>query len=337
VDAVTTSVRVVRLDGFEDPRLTRQAWDALVMAGATRSVFLTHWWQSAWWQVFGRGELVLLAAEVDGSIRAVLPLFCDGGMLFLVASGGSDALDVIGDASGPGVLEALLTAAWNAVPDAVGVRLYLVPDESSTGGRLRDAALVLGLACFDEDELVAPSLDLRIEGAADAAIGKQSLRRHEAWFARNGDLVVEHHRDGPDVAPHLDALFEQHIARWADTPFPSLFLDDDQRAFYRRLVSTAPRGGPLRFTRVLWDERPIALHFGTSYAGRYLWYKPSFETDLASRSPGEVLLRSLLRAAVDEGAETFDFGLGDEAFKDRFATDRPLMRTWGCYPEPVER
>jgi CelD/BcsL family acetyltransferase involved in cellulose biosynthesis len=88
----------------------------------------------------------------------------------------------------------------------------------------------------------------------------------------------------------------------------------------------------LRFTRVDWNDRPIAFHFGFCHAGRFLWYKPSFAIDLARRSPGEVLLRHLLLAAAAEGATAFDFGLGNEAFKHRFATHTRRVRTWGLYP-----
>ena len=61
----------------------------------------------------------------------------------------------------------------------------------------------------------------------------------------------------------------------------------------------------------------------------YLWYKPSFAIDLAQRSPGEVLLRHLLLAALEEGAHTFDFGLGSEPFKFRFATQANHVKKWG--------
>ena len=51
----------------------------------------------------------------------------------------------------------------------------------------------------------------------------------------------------------------------------------------------------------------------------------------ARHSPGEVLLRQLLIAAMAENAEVFDFGLGDEAFKSRFATHVCRVRNWGLY------
>jgi CelD/BcsL family acetyltransferase involved in cellulose biosynthesis len=254
-------------------------------------------------------------------------------MAFFVGSGGSDYLDFLGDTSNPNVLDALLDTARHRVPGFVGFRFYLAPDDSPTGGRLQASAARLGLECFDEGDLPAPTLDLHDPpGAGLAAAGKSSLVRHERGLRRDGPLDVLHLRDGAAILPHLDEFFEQHVARWAATPHRSLFLQPEQRAFYRRLCEVAGATGWLRFTRVAWAGRPVAFHFGFCRDGHYLWYKPSFAVELARRSPGEVLLRHLLLAAVEEGARTFDFGLGDEAFKRRFANRDRRVRTWGLYP-----
>lgn len=48
-------------------------------------------------------------------------------------------------------------------------------------------------------------------------------------------------------------------------------------------------------------------------------------------------MRQLLLAAIAEGAKTFDFGIGDEAYKSRYATGVTHLRTWGLYlPEHVK-
>jgi CelD/BcsL family acetyltransferase involved in cellulose biosynthesis len=91
--------------------------------------------------------------------------------------------------------------------------------------------------------------------------------------------------------------------------------------------------GWLRFTRLEWNAHPIAFHFGASYAGRYLFGIPSFAIELERQSPGEVLLRQLIMAAIEEQAAIFDFGIGAEAYKFRFATDQERLVTWGIYPK----
>jgi CelD/BcsL family acetyltransferase involved in cellulose biosynthesis len=165
------------------------------------------------------------------------------------------------------------------------------------------------------------------------ATRKKSLVRHENSLRRDGDLRVRHVA-GNEAVAYLPSLFEQHVARWGDS---SIFKEAEQRDFYRRLCLSADNDW-LRFTAIEWDRRVIALHLGSHHEGRFLWYKPTYDLSLARRSPGEVLLRQLILRAMEEGARVFDFGLGDEAFKQRFATGSTTVRNWGLYrPSALER
>ena len=187
---------------------------------------------------------------------------------------------------------------------------------------------------FEEQEFVAPSLDLFSDRTvAIAATNKKSLVRHEKFFLREGGIKVHDLRHRDEILPCLDEFFEQHLSRCTIASYPSLFRDRIQRDFYKRLTDFFSETDWLRFTRVDWQGRPIAFHFGFCYRGSYLWYKPSFAPDLARHSPGEVLIRQLLLAAIGEGAQVFDFGIGDESFKHRFATHETTLRTWGLYPQ----
>ena len=326
-----SEVTVKFLRGFDEPGFGRRLWASLLRRRVP--VFLTWEWQQAWWESFGRGRLMLAAAARDGEVVALAPLFAESGMVFFVGSGGSDYLDFVGDVSDPMVLAEILDAVRSETPEFLGFRFYHVPEQSSTGACLQQAAGRLEMVCFDEGELPAPALEFDDPQRVRDAACKKSLLRHESWFRHNGALEVEHLQDGRSILPHLEEFFEQHISRWRNTLSPSLFHDQSQRNFYRRLTERAADSGWLRFTRLQWEGRSIAFHFGFSYQGSYLWYKPCFAIDLARHSPGEVLLRQLLLKAAEEGVDVFDFGLGDEFFKSRFATCVNLVRTWGLYPK----
>lgn len=326
----TITTRV--LNGFDDPSFTPTDWERVLAAGQSDVVFLTWHWQSAWWETFGRGELLLIVAERDGDAVALAPFFAEAGMLYFTGSGGSDYLDFVGDISDPEILDALLIEARRYVSDFIGFVFYHVPESSGTAASLRPAAARLGLQIFEENNLSAPALKFGLDKTiAIEAANKKSLVRHERGFTREHPLKVEQCNDGKIIGGRLDEFFAQHIERWAATPTPSLFCDEKQKTFYRNLTRAAANAGWLRFMTVEWNGRPIAFHFGFCYHGNFLWYKPSFAVDLARRSPGEVLLRQLLLAAAGEGAHTFDFGLGDEPFKKRFANRTNVVRNWGLY------
>lgn len=322
--------RVLR--GFDDPSLGPEEWHGLLQQSPTDEVFLTWHWQRSWWESYGRGKLLLVVAEHNGRSVALAPLYADSGMIFFVGSNLADYLDFIGNTCDLEVLEAVLETARDSISDFVGFRFYKVPANSSTAAGLQRAARRLDLKCSEGKSWPAPSLELTAPlELRKAATEKHSLLRHERYFQREGSIEVQHLTDGNAILPHLGEFFEQHISRWANTPFPSEFVSPAPRHFYETLTRIAAHTGWLRFTRIEWKGRVIAFHFGFCYRGAYFWYKPTFAIDLARCSPGEVLLRRLLLAAIAEGATIFDFGLGDEPFKYRFATQVRHVHTWGLY------
>lgn len=343
---VTACVSARVLSGFDDPACAPEQWDRLLRRGDTDVVFLTREWQRAWWESFGAGgELLLVAAERGGEPVALAPLCVERGLVSFIGvagcadyTGSADYLDFLGDVGDPEVLDAILETARCSVPDFAGFQLYHVRESSRTGERLRLAAHRLGLRCYDEWALAAPSLD--VAGQPETALAtanKKHLRRREQWLRREGALEVRHLSTGDAILPHLDEFFAQHQGRWDATSTPSGFHDPVQRCFYQQLTRIASDAGWLRFTRIDWEGRPIAFHYGFCYRGSYLCYKPTFDIGLAARAPGQVLFRQLILAAIEEGARTFDLGFGDEAFKWRFATDTEYVHMWGLYPEPRAR
>lgn len=307
-------------------------WTDLIRQSPRATVFQTRQWQQAWWHAYGEGERLFVAVECGSQLLTMAPCYIKEKMAFFVGSGGSDYLDFLGDTRPHDAMVEILKAVRGAIPGFVGCHFYHVPDDALTGAQLQRAADALGWDCYQEGMQVAPSLHIAdAPQIAQAAIQKKSLRRHEQFFRREGALEVVHYDRGEAMKPHLAEFFDQHRNRWATTCSPSLFCEPRHCEFYHRLVEQ-PDVDWLRFTRVEWNGFPIAFHFGFFYRGVFMWYKPSFAIELSRHSPGEVLLRKLILYAMDEGAEIFDFGLGDEAFKQRFATHSRTVRNWGLYP-----
>jgi len=330
VDAVTTRL----LTGYDDPSFGRGEWNALAERCPLPTCYQTWEFQCAWWETLGRGRLLLAVAERDGEVVAVAPCFADGSTIYFV--GGrheADYLDFVGDVSDPDVLDALVQALWAEVPGCSGFQLDFLPQATRTAARLATAAERLGLRFYDDWELPAPMIDL--VGKPDLArelANKSDAVGRERYLRNHGSLEVRHFSDGEEILSQLEEFFEQHVGRRADMAEPSMFLDARRRAFVTRLTELAAGAGWLRFTRIDWDGRPIAFHHGTCYDGRYLVGIRSWDIDLARRSPGHVLFRNLLLAAIEEGAEIFDMGIGEQPHKLRYATDFPLVQAYGLYP-----
>lgn len=320
------------LNGFEELYCCPDRWDQVLCLGQTNTIFLTWQWLRAWWETLGEGDLLLVAAERESELVALAPLYAVEGMGFFLGAGESDYVDFLGQSTDPGIMAELLQTARRHVPGFVGFRFHEIPDRSGTGESLREAASRIGLECFDEGEL--PSVEIDLAGQADVirdAVSRSMLKR-ENYFRRHGTFEVRQFRDVKAIHPHLAEYYAQHLARWQAKGLPSPYSNPRRRAFLERFLELAEGTDWIRFLRIDWNGRPLAFEFAWYYRGTHYSAPWCFAVEFANHSPGHVLLRQSVLAALAEGLGAYDLGAGDQAYKFRLPARAHLCRTWGLYP-----
>ena len=308
----------------------RTQWDELAARSATHSIFQTHAWHECWWTCFGgpaRSELRILLAHEGDRLVAVAPLMISAQRVnfrterVLSFIGTINRSSDYGDFIAPDHDDAIAAfCRWISEHRAEWTLLDLlhVPLHSPHLAVLRRELADVG----PTDEMVqfdAPARVFGLDPKDDAqAVNKKSLKRHYNALKKAGNVEFTHL--GAEAEAHLEAFYQQHTGRRALAGgHGSLFEEANQREFYRTLTrAMAPRGW-LRFGALRLDGQPLAFHFGFEFAGVFTWYKPSFDAAQAHRSPGEVLIKHLLEYCMATGVKEFDFTIGDEAFKYRFA------------------
>ena len=299
----------------------RSNWDRALERSRFDSLFLSHGWLSACLETYGYGEHIFVPTVWRGTeLVASALLHSQNGIVQFVGIEQSDYLDFIlskdlDSAAACYVTGLMLSAVADATPGFRHFDLRMIRKDSGLADLLNG---IDGLFPLETQVIVAPSMDMT---TAPEALKKKSLVRHERKLLKMGNLTADTFRRARDIDPRLEEFFEQHIRRWKDTPYPSLFLNPKDCDFYRAVVRNLDNTGMLRFTELRLDGRLIAAHFGFSKSGVFTWYKPTFEPSLSKFSPGEVLIKRLIEAAQTEGCEEFDFTIGNEMFKRRFATD----------------
>ncbi|MGE0030810.1 MAG: GNAT family N-acetyltransferase [Steroidobacteraceae bacterium] len=334
-----TPVRARLLAGWHEAPGLEEAWDRLLELSGGGSVFQTLRWQQAWWDAFGAGHVLLpVLAYAGARLVGIAPLMASRRRLHFIGSTNhaSDYCEFIIDPEFPGAIGALLDCASAAAGPFRRIDLSHLPAHSPNCAPLLEHLAGRGVRFRNRIEQVAPARRLGNPEADRRAANKQSLRRHARHFRGAGDLRFDRPSDEAGVLRYLDAFFEQHVARWAGTGTPSQFHDPAQRAFYRGLVHRLLPRGWLRFDAMLFNGEPIAFHFGFEYRRRFVWYKPAFDVRLASRSPGEVLIKHLLEDAIDRDLEEFDFTVGAESFKFRFANVVRHVARVTAYASPAD-
>ena len=329
----TTRIRTIRLESWDSLPDLGAGWNSLLGRSPGCSVFQSLPWHLCWWKAFGHPhELFVVLGYAGSRLVGIAPMMITrekgpvGQLrrhLHFIGStnNASDYCDFITDPDVPGALEALLEEIC-AGPEAFHrIDLSHFPGRSPNQARTLEYFRSRDIRTTVEFQADAP---VRILGDGEADLqtaNKSSLKRHASFFRKAGDLRFHQCASEAEILGFLDAFFEQHKARRALTDSPSQFLDPAQQAFYRELVRELFPHGWLRFDVILFNGAPLAFHFGFEYRRRFIWYKPTFDARFASRSPGEVLIKFLLEDAIGKQLEEFDFTIGSEAFKYRFANE----------------
>ena len=320
------------LTGFDDPRIDPDVWARLLAEGGTDVLSLTWHWCRSWWETLGQGKLLFVAAERDGRIFALAPLVAIEGMIFFAGAGVSDYLDFIGDIGNADTLRAMLAAARGEVPDFCGFRFHHIPARSRTAPLLKAVAPQLGLECDFMNDIAAVEIDLTQQrDAVMEAIGGR-MKKREDKLRREGTLVIRQETEFAAILALLDRFYTLHVARWEGTERPSQFAHPEQRAFLERFLESVADFGWSRFLWLEWNGEFLAATMDWHYRGTQFSGPWCFSQQHAKFSPGQVLLRQMVMAALDAGLHTLDLGTGDQAYKLRLPARMTKCETWGLYP-----
>lgn len=319
-------LRVRVFDDFPSLEMDGRTWNDLVLRSETSSVFQTYEWITSWWKVFGsQRKPLIIAVYRDGQLAGLAPLMVEPAFIGLsaikfIGDGNADYCDFILAEPREPALRAILNYLATRRTEWCGICLNNIPQQSSTLEWLNPLCSGHDMPLLVRRYVDCPTLIFaQQQGGPDAVLRKDSLKRPYHYFRAHGEVSYTEITAPDEARAYLPQFFEQHIRRWQGSGSPSLFTNSRNREFYAELIERLMPTGWLVFSVVQFNQQPIAFHFGFEFAGRFLWYKPSFDTGYRKHSPGNLLLRFLLQRAIEHGNRELDFTIGNEEFKHRYS------------------
>lgn len=319
-------------------------WNELVRRTRFNSIFLTHEWQTTWWDSLGQGDLWVLAFRCPESntLVGIAPLFLhtltegdDAGKQQFNLVGCievSDYLDLIA-ARGweTQVHDAFL--AWLRSPDAPEwdiADLCNLPEASLTYREMPELAAQYGIHASVMQEDTAPqfALPARFEEYLQNQVDKKQrheIRRKQRRAERDANVGI--YTVGPQHV--LEAEIDDFVAlQRASRADKADFMTPQMRRFFLAIAQRMLEVGTLRLLFLTINGEKAATLFAFEYDRRFWLYNSGYDPDAHSQlSPGWVLLSYAIQYAIASGCRVFDFMQGNEEYKYRFgAEDYKVMR-----------
>ncbi len=295
----------------------RPEWEALWQRDPAATPFQSPVWLFAWWRFFGSPEPLVLTARDGGELVGILPLYLlrDPGCrkLLPVGVGLSDYIDAVIDPAAPAAASRFMAA----IGEISGWDECWLPD-LTLDGVLARAAAPSGL--MESAAAAAPCPVLRLPRdpgrLGEVVPGKtlRDLRQARTRAAAQGGLAIETiAEDRLDAA--MDDLLRLHEQRWRARGEQGLCTDPRVQGFHRAAAAGLLAAGMLRLYR-LWIGGVVgAVYYGFAAKGRAYAYLGGFDPAQPRLSPGMQIIAHAIERAVAEGAASFDFLRGAEAYK----------------------
>jgi CelD/BcsL family acetyltransferase involved in cellulose biosynthesis len=298
--------------------------------------FLTPDWFGAWVEHYGEEQVpfVPLLRGPEGELRGLLPLALPrSGHPRVCRIAGANLGDRFHPVSEPGDEAEVAAAAGEALAEAPEPWSVLSLDHVQVDEPWVEAlAEATGRRLSTRSRIAAPLplIDISAHESWDAYLGtrssnfRQQVRRFARRAAREVDLRIRRTETTEELDADMGLFFDLHDKRFTERGGSSLTAER-ARSFHLDFAAAALEQGWLRLWFLELDGSPAAAWYGWRLGERYSYYNSGFDPAFASLSPGLVLISAVIESAFDEGAAEFDFLLGEESYKYRFAEREPTV------------
>jgi CelD/BcsL family acetyltransferase involved in cellulose biosynthesis len=310
LDAIASEIRFDLFTSVEQLSEIESEWRELWRSDPRATPFQSPDWLLPWARHLTNNQISSVALRSDGGLLGLLPAFTWMNPLFgerelvLLGTGISDYNNVL---LTPDADPQLFQQALSSLPDSWTVLNFeQLP---------ADSPLLIGEA---EPELqsVCPALDLPdcIDGLTLSSSLRENLHYYRRRAERIGPVSFEQAND-QTLHPMLDELIRLSSPRWHRLKRRSVLDDPSIQTFHHDAAQRLLNLDILRLYRMRIRDRTAALAYTFACRGTAYYYLAAYEPDLASISPGTLLIEHVIHAAILEGCRKVDFLRGSEGYK----------------------
>jgi CelD/BcsL family acetyltransferase involved in cellulose biosynthesis len=122
---------------------------------------------------------------------------------------------------------------------------------------------------------------------------------------------------------------------WKGEEGVGIFMRATHRAFYHLLMENLSARGRLRLSILTIDDQLAAYEIGILGTDNYCMHGTAFDPELASFSPGRLLMLHVLEKCMSEKRRIYDFLQNDQEFKRQMSTQSSSFWDWIVLPQSL--
>ncbi len=329
-----TQLRCDVVSDFRRLQELSSEWTRLWKSDSQAEIFQTPEWAIAWWRSFGRRcTLCSLVVFAEDEVIGIVPLVKRDGVIQFLGTPEADYADIICEEEWA---QEVLAVAFKTLRESVTGWSECVWQHLSKDSRIMRHYRALprqlrgNLHCLVTERYQTILFRDNRDAVFTRLLGKKHTRRRQNKLQKAGQVRFRHLQTQQAAGTYLNDFFHHHVRRHAAIGKRSVYAAPESCQFIRTLFAKV--GSEARFGILELDGRPLAWHFGFQVNGKFLLYQHTFDLDAADYTPGELLLWNLFEYARDHVAREFDFGKGNESYKNRFANHS--RETFSLFIEP---
>jgi CelD/BcsL family acetyltransferase involved in cellulose biosynthesis len=123
-----------------------------------------------------------------------------------------------------------------------------------------------------------------------------------------------------EAARVTERLFELKRRKYQRTSTPDFLAAPGVECFYREMMSPARLGKISHLSALTIGDAVAAAHLGFIGRGRFYYIFTAYDTAFGRHRVGHLLLQHLIDQSVTQDFATFDLGVGDDSYKNKWAT-----------------
>jgi CelD/BcsL family acetyltransferase involved in cellulose biosynthesis len=123
-----------------------------------------------------------------------------------------------------------------------------------------------------------------------------------------------------EAARVAERLFELKRRKYQRTSTPNFLTAPGVERFYREMMSPGRLGKISHLSALTIGDTVVSAHLGFIGRGRFYYIFPAYDTEFGRYRVGHLLLQYLIDQSVTQDFDTFDLGIGDASYKNKWAT-----------------